>query len=119
MLTTNYHPQYAPRPSAHTQGPSFEFTERAPGAAPFLAGIHAFNYSALASLGLSASALSGLKFALPKLIAGITRALFLEDSPAIVRDFLSYRTQEFVGTWPLSTPTQSGEGGGAAPVESE
>lgn len=41
------------------QGPSFEFQERAPGAAPYLRGIFAFNYSALASMGLSASALSG------------------------------------------------------------
>ena len=41
-----------------------------PGSAPYLKGIFAFNYSALASLGLSASALSGMKYALPKLIRG-------------------------------------------------
>ena len=42
------------------QGPNFEFLEKDPGSAPFLKGVFAYNYSALASLGLSASALSGL-----------------------------------------------------------
>lgn len=41
------------------QGPNFEFLEKEPGSAPYLAGLYAFNYSALASQGLSASALSG------------------------------------------------------------
>ncbi|GAB4819834.1 hypothetical protein N2152v2_006880 [Parachlorella kessleri] len=87
-------------------GPSFEFTERQPGEAPFLSGIYAYNYSALVSLGLSASALSGVKFALPKLLHGITRSLFLEDSPAILQDYLAYRQEEFISTWPL-VPTPS------------
>ena len=33
--------------------------EKTPGCAPYLKGVFAFNYSALASMGLSASALSG------------------------------------------------------------
>lgn len=116
-------PCTAPSPLQLPQGPCFEFQEKATGAAPYLAGLFAFNYSALASLGLSASALSGQsvavsgasswgvetvpqpqcelpptaqpchpppllpagsKYALPKLVAGITKALFLEDSPAIL-----------------------------------
>lgn len=51
-------------------------------------------------MGLSASALSGSKYALPRLVNGITRALFLEDAPRIVGDYLSYREEEFVGVWP-------------------
>uniref|UniRef100_A0A7S0WQE9 indole-3-pyruvate monooxygenase n=1 Tax=Chlamydomonas leiostraca TaxID=1034604 RepID=A0A7S0WQE9_9CHLO len=81
-------------------GPAFEFTEKVAGAAPFLRGLYAYNYSALPSLGLSASALSGVKFALPKLVTGITRSLFLEDSPAIISDYLAYNEEEFVGVWP-------------------
>ncbi|EFN57595.1 hypothetical protein CHLNCDRAFT_21314 [Chlorella variabilis] len=81
-------------------GPSFEFREKQPGAAPYLSGIYAFNYSALVSMGLSASALSGSKYALPKVVGGITRSLFLEDSPRILSAYLSYREEEFVGVWP-------------------
>jgi hypothetical protein len=40
------------------------------GAAPWLRGLFAYNYSALPSLGLSGSALSGMKAAMPKLISG-------------------------------------------------
>jgi hypothetical protein len=49
-------------------GPAFQFTARTPADAPRLHGLFAFNYSALISLGLSASALSGLKHALPRLV---------------------------------------------------
>ena len=158
-------------PSA--QGPSFEFLEKHPGAAPYVTGIFAYNYSALASLGLSASALSGSKYALPKVVAGITRQvgsadanitgmrarqatarflagrsgswhtpsktttccssswhlhpacswmpgspthcslprllqLFIEDSPAVLEDYLNYREEEFVGTWPRAEPAAPG-----------
>ena len=44
---------------AHPQGPCFEFTPKRPGAAPYLASLFCYNYAALPSLGLSASALSG------------------------------------------------------------
>ena len=55
-----------------------------------------FNYSALVSLGLSAAALSGLKFAAPRVAAGITRQLFADDSEEIFSDFLAYAEEEFV-----------------------
>lgn len=83
------------------KGPSFEFNEKVPGSAPYLKGLYAYNYSALVSLGLSASALSGLKYSMPKLVSGITRSLFLEDSPRILQEYLSYRTEEFISQWPL------------------
>ncbi len=83
-------------------GPNFEFLPRGPEAAERLHGLFAFNYSALASLGLSASSLSGMKFAVPRLVAGITRQLFLDDRVEILGDFLAYRTEEFVGTWPAN-----------------
>ncbi|KXZ46764.1 hypothetical protein GPECTOR_41g729 [Gonium pectorale] len=68
-------------------GPAFEYQPKTPGTADFLSGLFAYNYSALVSLGLSAS--------------GITRQLFLDDQESFVNDFLSYRVEEFVGTWPL------------------
>ncbi len=77
-------------------GPAFEFLPKTPAAADRLYGLFVFNYSALVSLGLSAAALSGLKFAAPKLSAGITRQLFTDDSREILADFLAYDQVEFV-----------------------
>lgn len=77
-------------------GPAFEFLPKTPDAADRLYGLFVFNYSALVSLGLSAAALSGMKFAAPKLAAGVTRQLFLDDSPEILSDFLAYSLQEFI-----------------------
>jgi len=94
-------------------GEFFEFLEKVPGSAPYLKGIFAFNYSALASLGLSASALSGMKYALPKLIRGITRQLFLDDSSTIINNYLAYDVEEFLGTWPLPEGAASAAANGA------
>lgn len=81
-------------------GPAFEFLPRDGAGGAMLHGLFAFNYSALASLGLSASALSGLHNALPKLLTGVADQLFLDDRDALVADFLAYDEAEFVGNWP-------------------
>ena len=65
-------------------------------------GLFAFNYSALASLGLSASALSGLKVALPSWPTAIARQLFLDDQDALLADYLDYAEPEFLGQWPAN-----------------
>jgi len=77
-------------------GTHFELLPREAEAAGRLHGLFAFNYSALVSLGLSAAALSGLKFAAPKLVAGITRQLFRDDVEEILTDFLAYAEEEFI-----------------------
>ncbi len=81
-------------------GPGFELLPREPDDATALHGLFAFNYSALLSLGLSASSLSGLATALPRLINGIADQLFLDDRTALVADLLAYDEAEFVGEWP-------------------
>ena len=56
----------------------------------------------------------GVKFALPKLVTGITRQLFLEDSPQIIGRYLAYDEEEFLGVWPLTQQQQvNDEGAGA------
>ena len=80
-------------------GSGFEYQPRSPEVADRVAGLYAFNYSALASLGLSASALSGLKVALPKLASSISTRLFVEDQDKLLADFIGYDEPEFVGTW--------------------
>jgi hypothetical protein len=81
-------------------GPGFELTPRDEGGASALHGLFAFNYSALISLGLSASALSGLQTALPRLIRGVTDQLFLDDGEALIADLIAYDEREFLGQWP-------------------
>lgn len=84
-------------------GPHFEFMGRDAAAQARLRGLFAFNYSALASIGLSASALSGLRFAIPKLVAGISAQLFLDDQDAILKQLFDYSEPEFQGQWQESS----------------
>jgi cation diffusion facilitator CzcD-associated flavoprotein CzcO len=78
-------------------GADFSFTGLTPQGQAQLHGLFAFNYSALASLGLSASALSGMKFALPRLINGVARQLFTDDQDAIMAGYYDYADEEFLG----------------------
>lgn len=83
-------------------GRSFEFLEKKPGAAPHLSRVFNFTYSAFVSMGLSGSAISGFKYAVPRLVDGITRSLFLEDAEAIYENFSTYAEPEMVGTVPFT-----------------
>ncbi|WP_234731616.1 flavin-containing monooxygenase [Acidocella facilis] len=78
----------------------FAFTAKTPDGADRLHGLFNFNYAALASLGLSASALSGMKFAAPKLVYGVVSQLFTDDAPEILADYKAYAEEEFSGVWP-------------------
>ncbi len=86
-------------------GPGFELQGKTDAGAARLYGLFAFNYSALASLGLTAAALSGMAFALPKLVSAVTAQLFLDDREAILDGFFSYAEPEFVSAWP--TPIEA------------
>jgi OHCU decarboxylase len=80
-------------------GPGFEFQGKTPVGSVKLYGLFAFNYSALASLGLSAAALSGMKFALPKLLNAVTGQLFMDDRETLLEGFYAFNEPEFVGAW--------------------
>jgi cation diffusion facilitator CzcD-associated flavoprotein CzcO len=77
-------------------GPGFELQGKDAAAEARLHGLFAFNYSALISLGLSAAALSGLKYAIPRLVEGVARQLFLDDRTAILAAYEAYAEEEFV-----------------------
>ena len=81
-------------------GSGFQMLPRDEADAGKVHGLFAFNYSALLSLGLSASALSGLQQAAPKLATGVADQLFLDDKERNLADFLAYADEEFVGQWP-------------------
>jgi OHCU decarboxylase len=100
--------RYAPPPGAANPlidehpylGPGFELTATSEAGAARLHGVFVFNYSALASLGLSASALSGLRPALPRLISGVTGQLFADRQDALLEAYIRYQDVEFEGRWP-------------------
>ncbi|GGJ00511.1 FAD/NAD(P)-binding protein [Paenibacillus hunanensis] len=80
--------------------PGFAFQSRSEQGEKLLHGLFVFNYSALASCGLSASAISGTKNAVPKLVTAVADQLFLDDKQEILSRFLAYNEPEFVGRWP-------------------
>lgn len=83
-------------------GAGFTFTGRDPEWQAKLHGLFAFNYSALINFGLSASALSGLKYALPKLASAVADQLFLDQKTACLDAYFAYDEPEFVGEWSAS-----------------
>ncbi|MFD2332410.1 FAD/NAD(P)-binding protein [Cohnella sp. GCM10020058] len=80
--------------------PGFAFTSRDEAGAAQLRGIFTFNYAALISCGISASALSGMKFGIPRLVAALADQLFLDDREETLGRYYGYDVQEFVGEWP-------------------
>lgn len=61
-------------------GPHFEFLEKNPGSAPYLANIHCFNYGGFLSHGRICGDLDGLHVGIARLVEGITIDLFLQDT---------------------------------------
>ncbi|MFJ8247545.1 NAD(P)-binding domain-containing protein [Peribacillus asahii] len=80
--------------------PGFAFLSRDERNKKFLHGIFAFNYSALISCGISASALSGMKFGIPKLVSAVADQLFLDNREEILHNYFTYSELEFIGEWP-------------------
>lgn len=80
--------------------PGYAFLSRDDKGRRLLHGLFSFNYSALISCGLSASALSGMRFGIPKLVSAVADQLFLDDRDDILKNFFAYDVPEFVGEWP-------------------
>ena len=76
-------------------GPSFEFTERQGGESPFLAHLYNYTFGGLLSMGFGGASISGLKYSAQRLVSGITRSLFLEDSAAHFESLCQYAEPEF------------------------
>jgi cation diffusion facilitator CzcD-associated flavoprotein CzcO len=81
-------------------GPHFEFTEREPGTAPYLRRLFNFTFGATLSGGLGGGSISGLRYGVPRLVAGITRELFLADADYYYRALAAYDEHELSGAVP-------------------
>jgi cation diffusion facilitator CzcD-associated flavoprotein CzcO len=76
-------------------GPAFEFVEKRPGEMPALKHIHLFNNGAVPSLGPVCNGITGLKAGVPKIVAGLTRGLFIDDAEEHYAALCGYRKQHF------------------------
>lgn len=92
--------------------PYFQFTEKAPGMAPYLKNIFCYTYAAMPSLACSAG-ISQLKFGTDRIGYGITRELFLDDAQSYLASLRDYREAEldtsgYDGRAVLQRPLPSG-----------
>ncbi|MFT8322600.1 MAG: NAD(P)/FAD-dependent oxidoreductase [Bacillus sp. (in: firmicutes)] len=83
----------------------FAFVSREEEGKKLLHGLFAFNYSALISCGLAASALSGMRYGIPRIVSAVADELFLDDRDKNLKDFLEYDVPEFIGEWPKKEVT--------------
>jgi len=75
-------------------GPHFELTEKVPGQAPYLGRVFVFSSGAAVSHGPSITSLSGLRFALPRVVDGVCSRLFTGDAEAFYADCERYAEPE-------------------------
>jgi cation diffusion facilitator CzcD-associated flavoprotein CzcO len=81
----------------------FAFTEREPGRTPWIVGIHLFAIAATLSHGPSGSSINAMTTAVPKLVSGLTRALFRDDIERHWAAFQAYDVPQAV----LRRPAES------------
>jgi FAD-dependent urate hydroxylase len=77
-------------------GPNFEFLEREPGTAPFLEHLFCFSYASNTSHGGQCTSISGHKYALPRLVRGVARSLFLEQTDTLLPSLAAFDEREIL-----------------------
>jgi FAD-dependent urate hydroxylase len=78
-------------------GPNFQFTEKRPGEAPFLADIHCFNHAATLSIGKVAGDIPGISTGAGWLATGIAAEFYNRDIEAHWQILLDYDKPELFG----------------------
>lgn len=76
-------------------GPSFEFTEKNAGEAPYLKDLYCYTFGCLLSLGFGGASISGMKYSIPRIVGGITRDFYLEYANDFLQSLKSYDLREF------------------------
>lgn len=76
-------------------GASFQFTEREPGAAPYLAHLYNYTFGCLLSLGFGGASISGMKYSIQRLVRGIAGSLFCEDREQHLASLCAFDEREF------------------------
>jgi FAD-dependent urate hydroxylase len=76
-------------------GSHFELQEKEPGKAPWISGVFNFTFGGLLSLGFGGASISGMKYAMPRLVFGVTKQLYLEDIGRHYDRLCAYDQTEF------------------------
>jgi cation diffusion facilitator CzcD-associated flavoprotein CzcO len=99
-------------------GDDFAFTEREPGATPWIGDIHLFAIASTVSFGPSGSSINAMTTAVPKLVAGLTRGLFTADIDRHWASFQAYDVKQAVLDRAPSGPGGTGFAKGPAAAAS-
>ncbi|BCM93906.1 FAD-dependent urate hydroxylase [Abditibacteriota bacterium] len=76
-------------------GANFEFIEKTPGEAPYLSGVFNYTFGCLPSMGFGGASISGMKYSLPRVVAGVTKRLYVEDKDLFFESLKGYDVQDF------------------------
>ena len=76
-------------------GANFEFVEKTPGEAPYLSAVFNYTFGCLLSMGFGGASISGMKYSLPRVVAGVTKRLYLEDKDAFFESLKDYDVEDF------------------------
>jgi cation diffusion facilitator CzcD-associated flavoprotein CzcO len=76
-------------------GSGFEFTEKTPGEAPWVGQVYNYTFGGLLSLGFGGASISGMKYSVQRLVAAITRSLFVEDRDAHFASLCAFDEREW------------------------
>jgi cation diffusion facilitator CzcD-associated flavoprotein CzcO len=75
-------------------GVDCQFVERVPGSAPWLGKIVDLSFAMLASAGLGGGNIGGIKYGVRRVVAGISKSLFVEDAQFHCNSLIGYEEQE-------------------------
>ena len=76
-------------------GPSFEFTPKQAGRAPYLNRVFNYTFGCLLSLGFGGASISGMKYSVPRVVSGVTRQLYMLDKDFFFDTLTKFDQQEF------------------------
>ena len=77
-------------------GEAYEFLPRVPGTDDWVSRVHAFNSASFVSHGPHSTSISGHRHALPRLVRGLTRRLFLAQEDTLLSGMKAYAEPDLV-----------------------
>jgi cation diffusion facilitator CzcD-associated flavoprotein CzcO len=86
----------------------YALTERIRGQTPWISDIHLFAFASTMSFGPSGSSINAMTTAIPKLVHGLTRALFRADLARHWASFNAYNVPQAVIARPTQAPEEQG-----------
>ena len=76
-------------------GQNFEFQPKTPNEQSPVSSLFNYTFGGLLSLGLGGASISGMKYSLPRIVSGVTRQLYMDDSQFHFNTLQNYNEVEF------------------------